>query len=46
MKMAANCLLDVAEKLDKVEKGRQEPEIATDAPDPPQVTQWVGGKGD
>ena len=39
LKMVANCLLDVAERLDKVEKAALQPEIPTEDPDPPQMTQ-------
>ena len=43
MKMMANCLFKMAEKLDKVAEAILVPEIPTDTPDPPQMTQWVGG---
>ena len=44
IKMVMNYLLDMVEKLDKVEKAKQVPAIPTDAPDPPRVTEWLGGE--
>ena len=43
MKMAAKYLLSMVERLGKVGRARQVPEIPTGAPDPPPMTQWVGG---
>ena len=39
IKMMANSLLDMAEKLDKVVKATLAPTTPTDAPDPPRMTQ-------
>ena len=44
--MTANCLVDMAEKLTRVEKTGLLPEIPTDAPDLPQMTQCAEGKRD
>ena len=43
METVMNCLLDVAEKLDRVGKARQVTEIPTNALNPPQITQWAWG---
>ena len=39
MEMMANCLLEMAEKLDRGETPGRAPETPTDARDPPRITQ-------
>ena len=45
MKKLANCLLDMAERLDGVDKAGQLPEIPTEARDPPLTRGALGKKG-